>query len=107
MTTRVLNVLNEPSTWEPQWTSKMRPVNMPGEELADMSAIVFDSLPYMVLGAPLAVAYNDGGSFDSFAVPSITSVTNAAQGFIMDAFFLWRAGKGFSKSRLDGGALDK
>ncbi len=107
MTDRFLNVLNEPTTWEPQWTSKMRPVNMPGEELADMSAIAFDTLPYMVLSAPLAVAYNDGGSFESFSVPSITSIANAAQGFIMDAFFLWRAGKGFSKSRLDGGALDK
>ena len=72
-----------------------------------MSAIVFDSLPYMVLGAPLAVAYNDGGSFGSFQTPSISSITNTAQEFLMDAFFLWRASKGFSKSRLNSGGMDK
>ncbi len=107
ITNTISGILDAPDLWAPRYTSRMRPVNLEGEEVENMEKMAFETIPYMVFAAPLAFVYNEGGSFSSLSVPSPSSIFNAAEDFALDALFFWRAGKGFSANRMSSGGMPK
>ena len=105
--TLVSSYLDAPNMWSPRYTSRLRPVNLVGEEIESMNTMAVETIPYMVFAAPISFAYGDGGDFSGMSLPSGSGIFNAAQDFALDAFFFWRAGAGFSKGRMSSGAMPK
>ncbi len=92
---------NQPTMWAPRWTSRSRPLALPQEDAhKDMDKMFHDSLPFMALTTPLALAYGEGGSF-----PTIQQMTNLdgaisgglsfLQNFARDVLFMEMASDGY------------
>lgn len=98
-------LVHSPDMWSPGWTSRMRPMHLPGEELpaAGMSGMFHDTLGFFALGAPVAFLYENGNSLEGLGSININQGTTYLKDMGLDLLFMERATRGLTQSRMQSG----
>jgi hypothetical protein len=97
--TNRLGINHEPDMWSPRWTSKNRPVTLPGERFGSaistttvgLNVVTRDAVPFLALGSLIGLVGPQGGD-PPFSIPSA----------VRDFYYLLRAGQTFGTSQIEG-----
>lgn len=87
----VQDIFDQPDMWAARWTARMRPMQLPQEEVPNFNGIYRDMLPYIILSSPIAFA-NSPSEF------SLDGAQNFADAALLDLAFMLLASSGLSDS---------